>query len=100
MTTKERAEHIYNEALGELQYAVESRQLLKSVAKGISYLIIDELSKLESELLEYNQPYSSEYWWEVRTIIYNLQTPNAREYSYKKTLWKKIVDFLFKWPSL
>lgn len=72
MTTQDRAEHIYQEALCELQYAVESRQLLKSVAKGISYLIIDELSKLESELLEYNQPYSSEYWWEVRTIISNL----------------------------
>jgi hypothetical protein len=72
MNTQQKAEHIYNEALGELQYAIESRQLLKSVAKGVSYLIIDELMKLESELLEYNQPYTSEYWWEVRTIISNL----------------------------
>jgi hypothetical protein len=64
MTPKEKANELLDKCYPMFNHSV--RDLF---TKNCALMVVDELVKLESKLLGYDKPYTSEYWEEVKQEI-------------------------------
>lgn len=81
MTPKEKAKQLFEkfESFTPTKYYVlefggndDDYKKITSEAKQCCLIAVDELVNLESKILGYEKPYTSEYWEEVKKEIKNL----------------------------